>query len=76
MRHIIRFIFVEMEVFTELLELIYFLWEFKTIVGRGRNDMVFTDLALEDVGNTYEEEDKMEEVGIGDIMRTTTTHIV
>ena len=38
--------------------------------------MVFTDLALEDVGNTYEEEDKMEEVGIGDIMRTTTTHIV
>jgi len=30
--------------------------------GRGRNDMVFTDLALEDVGNTCEEEDKMEEV--------------
>ena len=38
--------------------------------------MVFTDLALEDVGNTCEEEDKMEEVGIGDLMRTTTTHIV
>ena len=38
--------------------------------------MVFTDLALEDVGNTCEEEDKMEEVGIGDLMRTTTTHFV
>ena len=67
---------MEREVFTELLEWIYVLCEFKTIVGRGRNDMVFTDLALEDVGNTYEEEDKMEEVGIGDIMRTTTTHVV
>ena len=38
--------------------------------------MVFTDLALEDVGNTCEEEDKMEEVGIVDLMRTTSTHIV
>ena len=37
--------------------------------------MVFTDLALEDVGNTCEEEDKMEEVGIVDLMRTTSTHM-
>ena len=32
------------------------------IKGRGRNDMVFTDLALEDVGNAFEEEEDKNEV--------------